>query len=255
MNSLASLASSLGPSKIQSRAEGIGVVEIGDDGITAVGNPLGFQYFPETLVDSKQSNWRDINVPGGSLPLYQWSGSGERTISFEAVFTADVDVVGSDESELRSRLDGAGHGRRNPDIRTALVWLRRFMMPRYQSINTMQSGAPLTKPPRKLQLHMPGSGIGAAHGGLSGVHDGIDWITVIMRQCDVLWQHFFPSGQPHIVSVQLSFAQIAQTGSSVAFPSVTEELDKLVFGERNEMSENDKQTGMDSRLYTYKIRK
>jgi hypothetical protein len=49
------------------------------------------QYFPETLTDSKAVNYQVKDIPGGSLPLYQWVSSGAREISFTAVWTTDVD--------------------------------------------------------------------------------------------------------------------------------------------------------------------
>jgi hypothetical protein len=43
-----------------------------------------------------------------------------------------------------------------------------------------------------------------------------------MTQCDITWEQFFPSGLPRIASVQLSFAEVAQSGGSVNLPAFTD---------------------------------
>lgn len=116
-------------------------------------SPLSFQYFPESISDTKGVNQQNKEIPGASLPLYQWVSSGERLISFTASFTADMDITTN--PDLRQ---GALR-RRNPDIRSALLWLRRFLMPSYSASRTF--------PPAKLRLHIPNSGIGLIGGGRS----------------------------------------------------------------------------------------
>ena len=63
-----------------------------DDGDPDPNVSFAFQYFPDTVSDTKQVNWTPREIPGGSLPIYQWVASGERLISFTAYFTADVDL-------------------------------------------------------------------------------------------------------------------------------------------------------------------
>lgn len=233
MPSLSSLASSLGSSTIGERTSHVAIQEY-DENDDQTGPALRFQYFPETISDSKAVNWSPKEIPGGSLPIYQWISSGERAISFTAVFSTDVDfsIEGQGPSEsaaLWERLKQAGEGARNVDIRSAILWLRRFTMPRYVIDSAVQVGTPLTRAPRKLQLHMPGSGIGLAHGGLSGLHDGQDFITAIMTGCEVTWVQFFPSGFPRIATVGLSFAQIAQFKGMISFSSPTPDIDATVY--------------------------
>ena len=49
-----------------------------------------FKLNPDSYEDSKSANWALQNVPGQSDPVLQWTGSGPRTISFEALVTADT---------------------------------------------------------------------------------------------------------------------------------------------------------------------
>jgi hypothetical protein len=193
---------------------------------------LAFQYFPDTINDSKAVNYQQKEIAGGSLPLYQWIAGGERLITFTAIFTSDVDLVtaeaptgliakavGTAGQGIRERLQSAGESRRNVDIRSAIVWLRRYMFPTYvkDESNGTKVGVPLTYAPSKLMLVMPGSGIGLA-GGESAATTSMDAVLCVMTQCDVTYEKFFPSGLPRIASVSLGFAQIPQLGGHISFP-------------------------------------
>jgi hypothetical protein len=178
-----------------------------------------FQYFPDEISDSKPTNYQQKEVPGGSLPIYQWVNGGERLINFTATFTSDVDYLAHGESkagEIYSRIKSAGLERRNVDIRTALVHLRNFILPSYREQSG--PGTPLTYAPQKLRLLMPGSGIGMYGGFTGGLPVTPDSVVCFMTQCDFQFVAFFPSGLPRIVDVQLGFAQSAQFGGAVAFP-------------------------------------
>jgi hypothetical protein len=160
-----------------------------------------FQYNPESLQDSKQTNYQNKEIPGGSLPLYQWLAGGERLISFTAMFTNDVEPEGDEgeysESQM-SRFDAAGIKDRNVDISGAVAWLRQYLYPSYQQ------AIPQTLPPRKLILVIPKT--------------YIDTVHVIMTQCDVTLEACWPGGAIREATVQLSFAEIAQIAGEVSFP-------------------------------------
>ena len=175
-----------------------------------------FQYFPETISDTKQVNYQRRDVPGASLPIYQWVNSGERLISFTSVFTTDVNLSTDYHTAdaLATRLKGVGHEDRNVDIRAAISVLRDKMLPSYPSSTTPVQ----VQAPPKLLLYLPGTGIGWAGGFNTGAPEADHSIICIMTQCDVMWESFFPNGLPRIASVQLSFAQIAQKGGRVTFP-------------------------------------
>ena len=174
-----------------------------------------FQYFPESITDSKAINHQSREVVGGTLPVYQWISSGERTIGFTAQFASDVDLLaqGTQKAgEIYDRLRTAGVARRSVVIRTALAYLRSFLFPRYA-----EQGPVSTQAPRKIRLTIPKSGIGLNGG--AGVNTvSPDTVYCLMNQCEITYEAFFPSGNPRLVSVQLSFAQIAQYGGQVNFP-------------------------------------
>ena len=202
---------------------------------------LAFQYFPDTISDSKAINYSQKEIPGGSLPLYQWMNGGERLITFTAMFTTDVDLLigsaqktgalanfGRGEGDILDRLQAAGEGRRNVDIRSAIVWLRRYMLPSYQSVdNAGVKGTTLTHAPSKLLLGMPNSGIGLS-GGDSGFTSSPDSVVCVMTQCDVTYEAFFPSGLPRVASVSLAFAQVPQFGGFVQFPHRGVQMDNAL---------------------------
>ena len=45
---------------------------------------------PTSITEGKQSNWAQQTVPGQSDPVLQWTSSGPRTLSFQALVTADT---------------------------------------------------------------------------------------------------------------------------------------------------------------------
>lgn len=196
---------------------------------------LRFQYFPASINDNYATTYSAQQIPGGSLPIYQWVSGGPRTISFEAIFTCDVDLLarsGEQGKFLNTRLDQLGQRNRNVDIRSALLWLRRFMLPRYTSGEAGPTAA-LTYAPRKLQLILPNSGIGV----LAGLkdHEGHilkDSVFCHMTNCDITYQMFHPTGLPKIVKVNLAFDQVAQLQGDVKFPGATPEMDASVYPQK-----------------------
>lgn len=227
MPGLASLSKSL-IAKLGERKAQVCLLELDADDKPVSTEYIAFQYFPETITDTKAVNYETKVIPGGSLPLYQWTSSGERNISFEAVFTSDVDLAA--DKELFSKLVSKGLIKRNVDIRTALLWLRRYLLPRYEA--DQQVGVPLTQAPRKCILSIPNSGLGLTGGSfgtsteqlnaygpsVNGAQILADRLVCIMTQCDITYEAFFASGLPRVATVQLTFAQVAQIGGAVNFP-------------------------------------
>jgi hypothetical protein len=238
------------------RRSDVYITELGDDDLPLTGADGAaqwrrFQYFPESINDTKQVNYQTKEVPGASIPLYQYTNSGERQITFTAVFTTDVDHLSALEGTdfdgptaeefrdqsltigrtarlktidtavqiMQTRLAAAGVQDRNPFIPGALVWLRRFVLPRYGE--STEVGVPLTKPPRKLLLHITGSEI-ERFGGGGGFSVGGGGILCIMTQCDIEIQAFFPSGNIRSANVSLAFTEVAQRGGFVRFPSAAD---------------------------------
>lgn len=178
-------------------------------------NSIAFQYWPESLTDSRTVEWNPRVIPGGSHPIYQWTHSGERRISFIAVFTTDTEPS---ESSLRNRnpyeesfdnlLSGVQRGTRDIDIRAAVSWLRWFTYPTYG-----QGEDTRVFEPAKVLLCMPNTGI---------AHTGEDHITAVMTDCTVTYEACFTSGFPRICEVSIELAEVVQRGSSVRFHDRTE---------------------------------
>lgn len=187
---------------------------------TASESAIAFQYWPESIQDSRSSEWSPRNIPGGSHPIYQWTHGGERRLSFTVVFTTDTapgeGILGDAQvGELAGTtrdpyavmadrpLSGIERGTRDVDIRAAVSWLRWFTYPAYDL-----GSNPKAYEPAKALLVLPGSGIG---------HDSKDSILCVMTQCDVTYEAFFPDGFPRIVEVQLEFAEVVQMTGRVRF--------------------------------------
>ena len=171
---------------------------------------LALQYWPETLTDSRQSEWNPRSIPGGSHPIYQWTQGGERRISFTAVFTTDTkptdEAAGSSDiySDANGNpLSGIKKGTRDMDIRAAISWLRYFTYPFYAPGEDLR----VFEPP-KMILVMPNSGI---------AHNGASYIVGVLTGCDVTYEAWFPSGVPRIAEVQLELAETVQYGGVVRF--------------------------------------
>lgn len=190
-----------------------------EDGAVSTGVTVGprfLQYFPETITDTKAINYAPKDVPGGNLPLYQWISGGERTISFTAIFSSDADL--SVVNPLRHQSEGLRN--RNVDVKSALLWLRSFLMPEY----TDGQG---TIPPRKLLLYIPNSGIGL-YGGYTSNPDGI---VCLMTDCGITIDAMWPDGTPRMATVSLAFAQTPQRASGVFFPGYQEEIGSRVYSQ------------------------
>lgn len=184
------------------------------NGVGSSNSAIAFQYWPETVTDSRQSEWNPKNIPGGSHPIYQWTHGGERRISFTTVFTTDTEPP----EEALSRDDpyqsmvggvnvlasGLDLGVRDVDIRSAVSWLRYFTYPAYGKVG---DDLRVFEPPKAI-LTLPNTKLG---------HDGQDHVICVMTGCEVTYEAWFPSGFPRVVEVQLEFAEVVQQGSQIRF--------------------------------------
>jgi hypothetical protein len=273
MATLGSLASGIRSITNRRRGEAF-ITELGDDDRPVVYRRQGsqglpqyrkFQYFPESLTDTKGVQYQTKEIPGGSIPLYQYINSGEHNLAFTAIFTTDIDHLaqegggivrniagqlgaptsaqGADQAtaalqragtnqaatlvnaveRAEERLRASGVRDRSPFVLGALIWLRRFMLPRYGEQSEV--GVPLTKPPHKLLLHFTGSHLELLGGGGSFSVPG-GGLHCIMTQCDITVDALFPSGNIRQASVNLTFSEVPQNGGVVRFPSASP-LDEL----------------------------
>jgi hypothetical protein len=185
---------------------------------------IAFQYWPESVQDSRSSEWNPKNIPGGSHPIYQWTHGGERRLSFTAVFTTDTSpdesVLQSQDAaadlpsgadarspyelmENRALLSGVDFGKRDVDLRAVVLWLRWFTYPTYGTGEDIRAYEPA-----KCLLVLPRTMLG---------HSGVDYLVCVMTQCDVTYEAWFPTGFPRIIEVALEFAEVIQEGARVAF--------------------------------------
>lgn len=236
MSLIKSLASIIGPRENEQIASAIlGELDTNDD--TAVPKyQIPFQYFPETIQDSRSVEYVSKVPVGSSHPIYQWVGGSPRSISFQAVLTADLqppskipssstqdnfakaasklESFGAAVSSVIKSPAGAFGGliqnkagtdidrKYNIDIGAYIAWLRAKTYPVYS--------AKYIAPP-KLVLYLPNSGIvGAKVAGLS-IRDSI---FCIMTNCNVTYEAFFHNGAPRIAVVDLEFVEIIQVGNN-----------------------------------------
>jgi len=199
-------------------------LDLGSD--TGVSDGLGaiaFQYWPESLQDSRGSEWNPKNIPGGSHPIYQWTHGGERRLSFTSVFMTDtapsneiIEIVALaassplapqrspyEDLDNLGLLSGIEMGKRDVDLRSVVAWLRWFTYPHYGTGDDLRAYEPA-----KCLLVMPQTKLG---------YDGTDYVVCVMTQCDVTYEAWFPTGFPRIIEVSLEFAEVVQEGARVAF--------------------------------------
>jgi len=177
-----------------------------------------FQYFPETISDSKSPNYSRRNIPGGSHPIQTFLDGGERNLSFTAIFTQEENpeeqglasslLTGNfniGPSALISAVSGGSkkQDKYTVDIASAIAWLRSYTYPEYTA-----TGA--AKPPPLCVLYLPNSGI-------IGNPNFVDSIVGVMTQCDVVYESFHRNGSPRYVAVNLNFIESVQTGPNWKF--------------------------------------
>jgi hypothetical protein len=176
-----------------------------------------FQYFPETISDSKSPNYSRRNIPGGSHPIQTFLDGGERSLSFTAVFTQDdnpeeqglASSLFTGSFDLTSAITTAISGgtkkqsKHTVDIAAAIAWLRSYTYPEYTT-----TGA--AKPPPLCILYLPNSGI-------LGHPNFTDSIVGVMTQCDVVYEAFHRNGAPRYVAVNLGFVESVQIGPKWSF--------------------------------------
>ena len=186
-------------------------------------NNIPFQYWPETISDTRPAEWNPRAIPGGSHPIYQWTHSGERRITFTSLFTNDFEIEDEGHGEgglidsavnslqtaattigLAGTPEPPGAQVRKVDVAAAISWMRWFTYPYYDPEDVR------VYEPAKCLLVLPGSNIG---------FDGSDSITCVMTNCDVTYQAFFVNGKPRIAEVSLGFAEVIQRGDRVRFHS------------------------------------
>jgi len=187
--------------------------------------PLYFQYWPQSLSDDYQVEYAEHAIPGGSHPLYQWVGGRGRTLSFEAIFTAEINTnrnftnafgAGGGPAGATTNVGNSIANSLSPssiytvDVAAALSRIRAWMMPKYGSGGRLGE----TDPPNILTLVFPKTKLGGS-GALS------DSVSVILRSAPITYESWFPDGTPRVATVALTFNEIVQTPSGSGQESTT----------------------------------
>jgi hypothetical protein len=169
-----------------------------------------FQYFPESITDSKVNGYQAKEIPGLSHPLYQWTAGGPREISFTTVFSADLPpsdpkgVPRAPETSLRTI-----------DVDAAIAWIQSYQYPEYgneSKLDFLASSSPTgrPKPPRKMILTLPNVAFNFGRDGSMP-----DEMNCIMLSAEVSRESFFPSGATRLAKIDLTFGEIIQVRGTV----------------------------------------
>jgi len=152
-----------------------------------------FQYWPESVSDSHPANYASKEVPGGTLPLHQWTGGGERTISFDAVFTTEI----ADEEAVRqANHQGIPSARYSVNVKAAIARLESYKLPKYP--RNGQNGRVI--PPGRLVLVLPKSNLGR----------NSNQVLVILKEVSWNYESWFPDGTLRVAQASLTFSESAQ---------------------------------------------
>lgn len=179
------------------------------------GNPASeqiftFQFWPETLTDSKATEYTEKMVPGGSHPLYQFIRGGARTLSFTAIFTSELNP------EQLEEFSSTQASQYSVDINAAVWSLRRFIYPSYGTSDLKAF------PPEFIQLKLPNTAIGGYD-----QNGPVDIMDAIMLRCDVEYRSWFQDGTPRFATIDLEFAEQVQGNPSE--PANIQFVDRMRF--------------------------
>ena len=88
MAGLISLLSSSLKNKLNERKQAVVLWKINPTGSTDTTSGFQFQYFPETITDTKAVNYAPREALGGNLPIYQWINGGENRSTIKDFYGA-----------------------------------------------------------------------------------------------------------------------------------------------------------------------
>jgi hypothetical protein len=148
-----------------------------------------FQFFPESISDSRSVNIGEVSMPLMPNPLPGLVSSSPRNISFEAVF--------AQEKWAGEGNDNFKWDKHNFNVGIALQVLRSFCYP-------MGAYTPLPQP---LMLNLPGTRIGIDQAETRG-----DTVFCLLKDYNATRKAFFPDGSIRVASVHLSFQEFSVLG-------------------------------------------
>lgn len=191
------------------------IIPLKEDGTFDEDLERAFQYWPETLTDSRgDSGWQEKVVPGGSHPLLQWTAGGGRRVSFSVFFGRDQSMFYEEDI---GQVPGATvtaneEDTDNVDVAAAIAWLRYYTYPQYKQ-NSVE-----VLPPPSLMLVFPRTRLGSAFGaGEAQGGRGLDEFFCVMTSCEVTYHSWFPDGSIRLAEASLEFLETVQWGGGVVF--------------------------------------
>jgi hypothetical protein len=189
-------------------------------GIELPGGFQSFQYFPEKIIDNRSAEYASKIVPGGSHPIYTFISGGERSISFDAIFTNENSINSSTTFKEQPY---------SIDIPQALRWVRTATYP------TITTGG-ISQAPPLVVVYFPNSGIGGSEVSedIKGASSNLGFNTVvlsdslsvtgskiigIMSSANIIYEAFHRDGTPRIVTVSIEIKEVVQTKKDWRFVS------------------------------------
>lgn len=168
-----------------------------------LGGAKCLQYWPENMSDSDGVNWQTKEIPGSNRPLYQWISGGERSISFTAMFSRDMNgKIGEDFEE----------DKHNVDIDAAIAWLRMLKSNDYEKVKDMN----MAVAPPVLWMMFVGTKLGYNHNAPAVDGSSLEsGVYCIMDQFEPEIRAWFPDGTPRLASVSLGFKEVIQVGNNI----------------------------------------
>ena len=157
-------------------------------------------FFPESASDSKSVNWNNIELPGGSHPIYQFVSGGERTVSFTIKLIRETKPLAALKDDKRSPY--------NIDINKAVRFLRSCLYPQFS--NADSSGSTVVTAPPLCKIRVGGNDFGHDKGGM---------MTCIMTTCDVEVTKWWDDAQttPRVAEVSVAFAEVINKFGTVKY--------------------------------------
>jgi len=204
---------------------------------------IELQYWPETVTYNRGTiGWQQRDVPGLSHSLFQWTGNGSPSLSFEAVFTSDHDPG---YQPLLTISDGSDSPFiRDLDLNEVAAWFAAATNPMYgEGENEPVNPPPIIQvipesiaPSMELAGTLDALGAPPAAAAIAGALEddavfnlgsggsnsvGTQFSQIdrdffaILKDFSIVYEKWWPSGAPRIIRVALTFMETIQLGGQI----------------------------------------
>lgn len=150
---------------------------------------FAFQYFPSSLKVAKSTKYAEIEIPGGSHPIYQWICGGGRTVSFSAKFVRER-ILEQERGTTRTP------ERHTVSINAAVAGLNYYYYPLYTTGHSLRA-----LPPLRLWLIIPNTNLGG----------NIARFPCFLSDFGYEITEWHGEGEPKIAEVDLEFTETIQS--------------------------------------------